>query len=214
MRVHIVRHGQTGWNVQRRIQGQLDSELDEHGVQQAKERGKSFADMTLTAAYCSTSIRTRQTIENLLGSRNTMTTYRDDLREVCWGVWQGKYWSDIEAAQPEMVAAYHNALPWFYVDDAELPLQTQARGVAAMENIIKQHEGADEDSNILVVSHGAIMKKMLGYYSGIALTELHRLPALPNCAHCIIEVGKQVRKVTHIASEPIKQTAWSELADC
>lgn len=208
MRFHLVRHGQTHWNVQRRIQGQLDSELDELGFSQAIERGKDFADMPLVAAYSSSSLRTRQTIENLLGSRKDPVVHMDEFREVCWGIWQGKMWSDIEAAHPDMVEAYHKALPHFFVEGAETPEQTQTRGVLALEGLIKKHDQATEDDNILVVSHGAIMKKMLGYYTGIGLTELHHLQPLPNCAHCIIEVDGDNRRVTHIAGENIENTSW------
>ena len=209
MRFHIVRHGQTHWNVQRRIQGQLDSELDESGIAQAIERGRDFADMPLEAVYSSSSVRTRQTVENLLGSRKDPVVYLDEFREVCWGIWQGEMWSDIEAAHPEMVEAYHKALPHFSVEGAETPEETQARGVAALEALIAKHVKAAEDANILIVSHGAIMKKMLGYYTGIELTELHKLPLLPNCAHCIIDVNNNSRTVTHIAGEKIEQTEWS-----
>jgi len=210
MRFHIVRHGQTHWNVQRRIQGQLDSELDEQGIAQAIERGKDFAKMPLEAVYSSSSLRTRQTTENLLGSRVEPVLYLDELREVCWGIWQGEMWSDIEAAHPEMVEAYHKALPNFHVEGAETPEQTQARGVAALEALVTKYESAAEDANILVVSHGAIMKKMLGFYTDIALTELHKIPALPNCAHCIVEAHGASRIVTHIAGEVIEKTLWSE----
>ena len=208
MRFHIVRHGQTHWNVQRRIQGQLDSELDESGIAQAIERGRDFSDMPLEAAYASSSVRTRQTIENLLGTRELPVVYLDEFREVCWGIWQGKMWSDIEASDPDMVEAYHKALPHFSVEGAETPEQTQTRGIAALEALIAKHASAPDDANILVVSHGAIMKKILAHYTGIALTELHKLPALPNCAHCIIDVDNSARTVTHIAGDKIEQTEW------
>jgi len=210
MRFHLVRHGQTHWNVQRRIQGQLDSELDELGVSQAIARSKDFISMPLEAAYCSSSVRTRQTIDNLLGPDSVSICYMDQLREVCWGIWQGEMWSDIEAAHPDMVEAYHKALPHFSVEGAETPAQTQARGVSALEGLIEAHQHAANDANILVVSHGAIMKKTLGFYTNVALTDLHKLPPLPNCAHCIMEVNGDNRNVTHIASERIEDTPWQK----
>ncbi len=206
---HIVRHGQTHWNVQRRIQGQLDSELDEQGIAQAIERGRDFTNMPLEAAYASSSVRTRQTIEHILGARTDSVTYQDELREVCWGIWQGYMWSDIEARHPDMVEAYHKALPHYSVEGAETPAQTQTRGVDAFEAIVKAHQHAPVDANILIVSHGDIMKKMLGHYVGVALTQLHTLPSLPNCAHCVIEVNADERRVTRIAGDRIEDTPWS-----
>lgn len=211
MHFHIVRHGQTSWNVQRRIQGQLESELDELGITQAIDRGKDFADMPLLAAYCSSSVRTRQTIAKLLGARTDQIVFMDELREVHFGIWQGQMWEDIEAAHPEMVEAFRKAQPHYYVEGAETPSQIQTRGVEAMETLIRQHDGADKNANILVVSHGDIMKKILGHYAGIPLTELHRLPQLPNCAHCIVEVSDTQRTVTQIAGEAIQRSPWREL---
>lgn len=209
MLFHIVRHGQTHWNAQRRIQGQLDSELDEHGVSQAIARGLDFADMPLEAAYASSSLRTRQTIANILGNRSDAITYMDELREVCWGIWQGHMWSDIEAAHPEMVEAYHKALPHYSVEGAETPAQTQNRGVDALEALFKTHKDAPEDANVLIVSHGDIMKKILAHYIGVELTQLHTLPHLPNCAHCVIDASENARSVTHIAGDKIEDTPWS-----
>jgi len=209
MRLHIVRHGQTHWNVQRRIQGQLDSELDEQGIAQAIERGKDFKGMPLAAAYCSSSVRTRQTIDKLLDGQTSHVQYQDALKEVHWGIWQGRMWVDVEVENPDMVEAYHKALAHFHVDGAETPLQTQQRGIEAVEAIVQTHKNAPDDANVLIVSHGAIMKKILGHYTQIALTELHKLPPLPNCAHCIVDVQNDERKVTHISGQLIEQTPWS-----
>jgi len=71
MLLHIVRHGQTHWNVEGRIQGQLDSELDEIGIKQACQRGEDFTDTQFSAIYSSSSLRTRQTTEYLLANRTS-----------------------------------------------------------------------------------------------------------------------------------------------
>ena len=212
MQLHIVRHGQTSWNAERRIQGQLESELDETGIEQARTRGADFVSMDLHAIYSSSSIRTRQTTENILGSRDEPVTFRDDLREVKLGVWQGQLWTDIEAAHPEMVEAHWKALPTFNVEGAEKFRDVQIRGVSAIESIISTHKNAEPHENILVVSHGAIMKSILCHFARVPLTDMHTLPSLPNCAHCIIAVDDDNRSITHIAGEPFADTAWFNAA--
>lgn len=210
MFIHLVRHGQTHWNVQRRIQGQLETELNESGINQALERGIDFANMSLHAIYSSSSVRTRQTIEQILGTRDEHVEYLDELREVHLGIWQGRMWSDVEADQPDMVEAFRKGLPYFNVEGAETPAQTQTRGVQAIEAIIQQHDSAPAEANILVVSHGAIMKMILANYASIKLTEIHTLPSLPNCAHCILDVDGNKRKVIQIAGKHIEQTSWHQ----
>ncbi len=223
MLLHLVRHGQTNWNAERRIQGQLDSELDDTGIEQARQRGKDFTATQFAAIYSSSSLRTRQTTEHILGNRKNLqpenhsddlinsVTYMDELREVCLGVWEGQLWSDIAATYPDMVDAHIKAADHFFVEGAESSFQTQDRGIKAIESIIKLQENAahtDATDEVLIVSHGAIMKKILAYYLNVPLTSLHALPSLPNCAHCIIDVNEQQRKVIQIAGVPTEQTEW------
>lgn len=210
MRLHIVRHGQTDWNATRRIQGQLDSELDDTGKQQAADRGSDFVSMNLLAVYSSSSLRTRQTTQLILGSRTDEVIPRDDLREVTLGIWEGQYWKDIEEKFPDIVEAHAKGLPSFDIEGAENSDQVQQRGVEAIETIIAAHSDAKACDNILVVSHGAIMKTILAYYLNVALTNLHTLPSLPNCAHCIIDVNDQHRHVHTIASTPLASTTWAD----
>jgi len=216
MRLHIVRHGQTDWNVERRIQGQLDSELNKLGFEQARQRGTDFVDIPLSAVYSSSSLRTRQTTSQLLGDRlvdglvdeKFPVTYLDELREVCLGVWEGNLWSEIAAAHPAMVEAHRKARHDFSVEGAESMYQTQERGVKAIESIITQQSSSSQTNDtdeVLIVSHGAIMKDILAHYLDIALTELHARPSLPNCAHCIIEIEGLKRDVVQIAGAPVEQ---------
>ncbi|MFT6303624.1 MAG: putative phosphoglycerate mutase [Pseudomonadales bacterium] len=210
MRLHIVRHGQTDWNALRRIQGQLDSQLNDAGKQQAHERGADFIDMNLTAVYSSSSLRTRQTTALILGTRKDSVIYRDDLREVNLGVWQGLYWADVKEQYPDLVELHEKGSPLFEVEGAENTSEFQDRGVTAIESIIAAHDDSKTTDNILIVSHGDIMKTILAYYLKISLIDLHTLPPLPNCAHCIIDVGSDQRTVTTIASTPIANTDWAD----
>lgn len=209
MRLHLVRHGQTHWNAVRRIQGQLESELDDTGKQQARDRGADFTDLRLAAVYSSSSVRTRQTTALILGDRAGIVTYRDDLREVRLGIWQGRMWSDVERAHPELVEAHRIASPEFEVEGAEKSHEVQERGVRAIESIISAHSSAAEETNILVVSHGAIMKTILAHYANVPLGVIHNLPSLPNCAHCIICIDRQERCVEQIASTSFCETPWA-----
>ncbi|MBX2879363.1 MAG: histidine phosphatase family protein [Granulosicoccus sp.] len=208
MRLHIVRHGQTDWNALQRVQGQLDSQLDETGIAQAIERGRDFRKDQFIAVYSSSSLRTRQTSHHLLEGRTKDIVLLDELREVKLGEWEGQYWQDIEKNDPEMVEAHANASESFNIPGAEKMRETQARGVEAMEKIVNTHLEDPADCEILVVSHGAIMKTILAHYIGVPLTELRYLPSLPNCAHCIIEANTNHRHVKLIAGIATVDTPW------
>lgn len=208
MRLHIVRHGQTDWNAENRIQGQLDSQLDDTGVKQAVERGKDFTPDQFHAVYSSSSVRTRQTTFHLLNGQVNGVIYLDQLREVGLGVWEGHLWKDILARFPEMVDAHKNGSENFSVDGAEKSREVQTRGVAAVESIISAHTDELADLEILIVSHGAIMRTILAHYIGAPLSDLQSLPSLPNCGHCIVDVNDNQRCVVQIAGQAIEDTPW------
>ncbi|MFK7890504.1 MAG: histidine phosphatase family protein [Granulosicoccus sp.] len=145
MRLHIVRHGQTDWNAIGRIQGQLDSQLDDTGIQQAIERGNDFDKSALAAIYASSSVRTRQTAHHILKGQDDDLILMDELREVRLGVWEGQMWVDIQKQYPEMVRAHWHASEAFEVEGAEKSSETQTRGIAAVESIIDRHIQGNSD---------------------------------------------------------------------
>jgi len=204
MQLHLVRHGQTAWNAERRIQGQLDTELDERGRDQARALRPTLAAAGIGAIYCSSSLRTRETAALALTAPHPDIVFRDELREIRLGVWQGRLWSDVEAEDPAMVDRLLAADPAFAVEDAESYADLQARGVSAIERIVAE-AAADV---VLVVSHGALIKAVLARFAGHPLTALRDLPSLPNCAHCLVEVDGERREVVQIAGEPYAASGW------
>ena len=70
MKLHLIRHGQTNWNAEKRVQGQSESELDAIGPQQAEGRRPTIESLGIGAVYSSTSLRTRQTTDILAANIN------------------------------------------------------------------------------------------------------------------------------------------------
>ncbi|MEC7079929.1 MAG: histidine phosphatase family protein, partial [Pseudomonadota bacterium] len=82
MELHLIRHGQTNWNEERRAQGQSDSVLTELGIKQAKALGIRISAVPFDALYCSSSKRTRQTVAHAFPAWKKPVTYLDSLREI------------------------------------------------------------------------------------------------------------------------------------
>lgn len=205
MQLHLIRHGQTRWNAERRIQGQLDAELDATGRAQAAALAPTLVELGIGAVYCSTSGRARETAALALAPATPDIVYRDELREILLGVWQGRLWDDVEREDPAMVERLRDADPAFDVEGAEGYPALQRRGVAAIERIVAE-AAADV---VLVVSHGALLKSVLAHYAGHPLTTLRQLPSLPNCAHSVLEADGDERRVTRVAGEPVSDTPWA-----
>ncbi|MEB3333334.1 MAG: histidine phosphatase family protein, partial [Synechococcaceae cyanobacterium] len=104
LRIVLVRHGRSSFNVERRIQGRDDlSTLTEEGARQARRTGEALADIPLTAVYSSPLRRARDTTELLLqahGSR-LQPNFSDDLLEIDLEPWSGLLRSELIRLDPE-----------------------------------------------------------------------------------------------------------------
>ena len=204
MQLHLVRHGQTRWNAERRIQGQLDSALDETGRAQARALRPGLAALGIGAIYCSSSGRTRETLELALPSPPAPPRFRDELREIRLGVWQGRLWDEVRRESPGQVESLRAARADFAVEGAESYVELQRRGVEAIERIVAEAAA----TVVLVVSHGALIKTVLAHYAGHPLATLSELPPLPNCSRSTIETDGARRRVTLVAGENPATGAW------
>ena len=102
----LVRHGQTEWNLIPRIQGRSDSPLTELGTQQAKTAGRllkrviSGRKPVLMASPLGRARRTAEIIAAALGLPNEHMVIEPRLREVSWGLWDGRSRDELEAMEP------------------------------------------------------------------------------------------------------------------
>ena len=101
MELHLIRHGQTDWNEERRVQGQSESRLTELGKQQARELGEKIKQVDYGKVYCSSSLRTRQTADQAFNETGIAIEYLDSLREIHLGPWEGKLYVEVEKSDPE-----------------------------------------------------------------------------------------------------------------
>ena len=85
----IVRHGETAWNAEGRIQGHSDTPLSEHGIRQARAAASRLADPVIDAAYSSDLVRASETARMLLEGRDTPLVRTAELRERYYGSLKG-----------------------------------------------------------------------------------------------------------------------------
>src|SRR5436309_2540758 len=99
-RVILVRHGETAWNRDQRIQGHLDVPLSERGVRQAERLAAWLADEEFAAVYTSDLARARITAEILAGDRAPVVP-DPRFREADFGLFQGLTSAEIRVTYPE-----------------------------------------------------------------------------------------------------------------
>ena len=182
--LHLIRHGETNWNAEGRIQGQMESVLTDLGRQQASELQKRLLDYSFDRVYCSSSVRARQTTAIALGHHPHPVTYRDDLREIFLARWEGFLYAEIEASDPEAIHAFRNEPHKFDVEGAETFHALQQRALAAVDAIIRECRGQE----VAIISHGAWIKSVLSHYEGRPLSRFWEPPRMHNCCHSIVHI--------------------------
>ena len=161
-RIVLIRHGETPWNAEKRLQGHIDIPLNEAGERQARALGKALRHEALDAIYASDLQRARQTAEAVAAARDLPDrfTVRTEaaLRERCYGGFEGLLMSEIALRYPDDYAA------WKRRDvDAMLPPGERrgesfrafyARSVAALTGLAARHPG----QVLAVVAHGGVLE--------------------------------------------------------
>ena len=112
-RICLVRHGETAWNAERRLQGHLDIPLNEHGLAQAAATARSLGGERFDAAYCSDLTRARQTADAIASHLGLSLCQNAQLRERHYGVFQGLTYDEAQNQHPEAYRHFEQRDPDF-----------------------------------------------------------------------------------------------------
>ncbi|MEX0964852.1 MAG: histidine phosphatase family protein [Pseudohongiellaceae bacterium] len=187
MELHLIRHGETDWNKERRVQGQSESQLTELGIQQATGLGQRLQHIPFDKIYCSSSQRTRQTAEHAFPGTGEII-YLDELREIFLGPWEGQLYADLAEHDSESHQHFWQRPHLFRVSGAENFFELQQRAIQAIASIEASHlSAAARDCKIAMVSHGALIKSYLCHVEGRSMEQLWEPPRMHNCAHSIVK---------------------------
>lgn len=99
--IHLIRHGQTVSNLEKRFQGQSESHLTELGIQQAKKISATLKDIEFDAVYSSSSIRACETTAIILNGHKVKFNKMDALKEIYLGDWEAALYGEIKEKQPQ-----------------------------------------------------------------------------------------------------------------
>lgn len=152
-RILAVRHGETEWNRDTRIQGHTDIPLNTRGLRQAELLALALRDEPIAAFYASDLSRALQTAHTVARRHGKTVTAHSGLRERAFGRFEGVTWSDIEANWPDDARAWRQRTPDFAPEGGESLLQLRARVVATLESLAAEHPG----EQVMVVAHGGVL---------------------------------------------------------
>lgn len=183
-RVHLIRHGETDWNREKRAQGQQESVLTTTGRQQAAELRTRLADTRFDAVYCSSSVRARETADILFAESGLTIHVCERLREIRMGAWEGRLYDEIKRSDPQQFHAFWHQPDQFELPGAETYADVQQRALQRLDEILA-NEMARE---IAIVSHGVLIKTLLCAIERRPLAKLWDAPSMHNCARSIIDI--------------------------
>ncbi|AHD09122.1 histidine phosphatase family protein [Phaeobacter gallaeciensis] len=178
-KIWFLRHGQTEWNAEGRIQGQLESKLSPLGIEHAQQQASLMAPILAQGPTCIVSPlgRAQQTARIALGGQPYTTDAR--LAEAQAGVFQGMTREEVEAEYPEIYAANPLSLDLFCA-------APKGEGYAAFQARIEAFlNGLSEPT--VVVAHGLWGQVLRGLICGLSRAEM---AALPNEQGCIYELSQ------------------------
>ena len=152
-RILAIRHGETAWNVDTRIQGQLDVPLNDTGRWQAHRLSLAVAEEGLAAIYASDLLRAFETAQAVARGSGCAIVADTGLRERGFGVFEGLTFQEVGERWPDEAARWRRRDPDFGPQGGEVLRDFYARSVTTVTRLAAAHTG----QTIAVVAHGGVM---------------------------------------------------------
>ena len=176
MKIYVVRHGQTKWNLEGRIQGKTNIELNEKGREQAKTIRDLIAKYDIDLIISSPLKRAKETAEIINSKLKCPIIFDKALEERGFGIFEGKIRKEIqdEVLNSHVLDNYYLNTKYGEVE----PIKETCERVWGLLNKLKENY---QDKNILLVTHGGTIRVINGYFEGINCDGIIENPGLNNC---------------------------------
>ncbi|KOS60282.1 histidine phosphatase family protein [Lysinibacillus agricola] len=197
---YLVRHGETVWNKEHRLQGWLDSRLSEKGILHAEKLRDHLKNFSFTAAFSSSSGRAKETMHILVGDRQLPIYYEDNFREIFLGNWQGKTVGDIMTTHRLDYELYTDYPAQFVATHTESFGAVTERAMFTLKKIAEKYP----EDNIIIVSHAVTIKCIINAILGRSIDQLWAAPFINGTSVTIIEqfqqqwVVKDIGNIQHL----------------
>lgn len=186
MKIYLVRHGETEWNKEGRIQGSADIPLNEFGIELAEITSEGMQEIPVEIIFSSPLIRARKTAEIMKRDRQIPVVYDDRLREMGFGRYEGSLIREA-AADPEHALHHFIRHPEAYhAKDGEEFSQVIARACSFIREILLPAQ--DKYKHVMITAHGAFIRCFMRCIEERPLSEFWGGIPQKNCAVTVIEL--------------------------
>lgn len=186
MKFYIVRHGETDWNLENKIQGQTDTDLNDNGRKQAEELADRVARELsgIKKIYSSRQKRALETAQ-IIGRRLSVSPIvYQGLEEINLGKWEGYTWRQVREEFKEEYQVWHQNRRYQVPPDGESYQQLLDRLLPALDDIVRK-EGQD----VLIVTHSAVIMTLMSYVYDTPFEDMARLYKTGNAS--IVELDTE-----------------------
>ena len=172
--LQLIRHGQTAWNAEKRLQGHADIALNKAGQAEAELVAQEFADRRLGGIYSSPLQRAHGTAQIINQFHQHEIKLYDGLKEATFGSLDGILVDEYHAKCTEILPHFHEMtyqerLHFKLVEDAESYFEVYERVKPILDEIIQNHLGEE----VVVVAHGGVMQAVFGMIAGAHVKKIH-----------------------------------------
>ncbi len=180
-RIYLVRHGETEWNTTMRYQGHTDIPLSDKGRLQAELLGKRLAAEKFGSFFASDLKRAHETAEIISHFHGLEIKTLPALRELNFGLWEGLSAKEINESFPIEIKQWWDKPLLTRIPGGETLNEMTNRTVAAVKQIVELNSG----DNIVIVSHGGVIRSIVGTVLGMDLNKYWRLRLDNACLNII-----------------------------
>ena len=186
MKIYLVRHGETSWNKEKRVQGSADIPLNENGILLAEITSEEMKDIPVEMIYTSPLIRARKTAEIMRRNRDIPVRIDDRLQEMGFGKYEGTFIKEASEQEGNVLHNFVKHPEKYEARDGENFSQVIARARSFIDEVLVPIEKMY--SNIMIASHGASIRCFLRCVENRPLSEFWGGIYQNNCAVTILEL--------------------------
>ena len=161
----LIRHGETEWNSQKRMQGHSNSDLSSVGQAQIQALGQWMKNVPFDLIYSSDSPRAKQTAESITQFSGHELQFDQRLREKNLGVFEGLTSEEARERHPEVFRLFKTAGSKYVIDEGESTQQLQDRALEIVNEIRIKHP----EERVLLVTHGGFIRVVMKHSLGLSL---------------------------------------------
>ena len=184
MRLCLVRHGETAWNAEQRMQGHKDLPLSPEGLEQAEQAGRLFVDIKAAALYSSDLQRAWQTAQPIAAALGLPITDLTALRERNYGRCEGMIRNEVAARYPDDATALRERTPDYVLSGGESLNQHRQRIEECINALAEKHAG----ETVVVVTHGGVLDLIYRRATDTPIEKPRDFP-IPNTGICWLNIA-------------------------